>query len=246
MSRKLPARSEKATLSETVDRRVKLYSIAAAAAGVSMLALAQPAEGEVLITKQTIPIFGLVYLDINHDGVNDFEFYSYFSFGSADLAVRGILGGGGALVVGQSGYASPLMRGANIGPAAHFCPSSSLTAIEKGVAVGYPNEKLYGPWGGNPKNRYLGVRFKIDGQIHYGWVRLTMLTQPAGTWSATITAYAYETIPNKPIFPGITGKPAVKDEAEKSVQSLGNPSLGMLALGADGLALWRREETPAS
>src|ERR1700730_4972851 len=79
MSRKLPARSEKATLSETVDHRVKLYSIAAAAAGVSMLALAQPAEGEVLITKQTIPIFGLVYLDINHDGVNDFEFYSYFS-----------------------------------------------------------------------------------------------------------------------------------------------------------------------
>jgi hypothetical protein len=138
------------------------------------------------------------------------------------------------------------MRGANIGPAAHFCPSSSLTSIEKGVAVGYPNEKLYGPWSGNPKNRYLGVRFKIDGQIHYGWVRLTMLTQPAGTWSATITAYAYETIPNKPIFPGITGKAAVKDEVEKSSQSPGNPSLGMLALGADGLTLWRREETPSS
>src|ERR1700675_2759367 len=140
MSRKLPALSEKETLSKTVDHRVKLYSIAAAAAGVSMLALAQPAEGEVLITKQTIPVFGLVYLDINHDGVNDFEFYSYFSFGSANLAVRGILGGGGALVVGQSGYASPLMRGADIGPAAHFCPSSSLTAIKKGIKVAHPKK----------------------------------------------------------------------------------------------------------
>jgi hypothetical protein len=245
MSRKLPARSENTTLSEAVDRRVKLYSIAAAAAGVSMLALVQPAEGEVLITKQTIPIFGLVYLDINHDGVNDFEFYSYFSFGSADLAVRGILGGGGALVVGQSGYASPLMRGSNIGPGAHFCPSSSLTNIEKGVKVGYPNEKLYGPWGGNPKNRYLGVRFKIDGQTHYGWVRLTMLTRPAGTWGATITAYAYETIPNKPILAGVPPKAVAETHAEQKVQSSGRPSLGMLALGADGLALWRREETPA-
>jgi hypothetical protein len=229
--------------SNNLNRQLGLYSIAAAAAGVSMLALAQPAAGEVVVTKKTIPILGLTYLDINHDGINDFEFYNYFSFGSADLAVRGAVPGlGGAFALGQSDYASPLMRGANIGPAAHFSPSSTLVGIEKGMHVGYSNEKLYGPWGGNPKNRYLGVRFRIDGQIHYGWVRLTMLTQPAGTWSATITAYAYETEPNKPILAGTAEESAAEVQAPENTQKQSGPSLGMLAAGADGLPLWRREE----
>ena len=80
--------------------------------------------------------------------------------------------------------------------------------------VGYSNQTVEGPWGGNPKNRYLGVRFRIDGQIHYGWVRLTVLTQPTGTWSATITAYAYETVPNKAIKAGTAEEP--KAEARGS------------------------------
>jgi hypothetical protein len=208
-----------------------------------MLALAQPAAGEVVVTKKTIPLVGPVSIDINHDGINDFKFDNFFSFGSADLTVTGAVpGGGGAFVVGQSNYASPLMRGADIGPAANFSPSSTFVGIERGMHVGYPNETLEGPWGGNPKNRYLGVRFRIDGQTHYGWVRLTMLTQPTGTWSATITAYAYETVANKAILAGTAEKPTAELQVPENVREQSEPSLGMLAAGADGLALWRREE----
>jgi hypothetical protein len=39
------------TLSEAIDHRTKMYAVAAAAAGVSMLALSQPAEAEVVVTK---------------------------------------------------------------------------------------------------------------------------------------------------------------------------------------------------
>lgn len=224
------------------------YVLAAAAAGVSVLALAEPAHSEVVITRKTIPLAGeLIYLDINNDGTNDFEFYNYFSFGSADLALRGAPGRGGAAVIGASGrYASPLMRGANVGSSANFATSSTLVGMEKGVHVGYPNEKLYGPWGGNAKNRYLGIRFRIDGKLHYGWVRITVFTQPAGAWGATITGYAYETTPNKKITVGSAGNETSDSQALNAPQATNGPSLGMLAQGAKALALWRSQETSDS
>jgi hypothetical protein len=235
------------TSANNFSRQLGLYSIAAAAAGVSLLALTQPAAGEVVVTKKTIPVLELTFLDINHDGVNDFIFNNYFSFGSADLTVTGAIPGlGGAFVLGQSAYASPLMRGANIGPAAHFSPSSTSVGVERGFHVGYPNEKLYGPWGGNPKNRYLGVRFWIDGQIHYGWILFTMLTQPVGAWAPTITAYAYETEPNKPILAGTAEKPTAEVQLPENIQNQGGASLGMLAAGTHGLPLWRRREASIS
>src|SRR5260370_16654892 len=85
MPRKLSVRPVKTNLSQTVDHRMKLYSVAAAAAGVSMLALAQPAEGEVVVTRSNIPIppsyYGgtqyLVPIDLNNDGITDFSFSLY-------------------------------------------------------------------------------------------------------------------------------------------------------------------------
>ena len=235
--------------SKNLKQGVNWYALAAAAAGVSVLALAQPARSEVVVTRKTIPLAGeLTYLDINNDGTNDFEFYNYFSFGSAFLALRGAVPGqGGAVVIGASGrYASPLMLGANVGSSANFAASSTFVVMEKGVRVGYPNEKLYGPWGGNAKNRFLGVRFRIDGELHYGWVRITAFTQPAGTWGATITGYAYETTPNEKITVGIARNGASDSQALNAPEAMNGPSLGMLAQGAEALALWRGQGTSNS
>ena len=224
---------------------VNRYVLAAAAAGVSVLALAQPARSEVVVTRKTIPLIGeLTYLDINNDGTTDFEVYNYFSYGSAALFLRGAEGRGGAVVIEASGlYASPLLRGAEIGSSADFAASSTLVNMEKGFRVGYPNEKLYGPWGGNANNRLLGVRFRIDGELHYGWVRITVFTQPAGRWGATITGYAYETTPNKKITVGNAGNAADNSHAP---EAMNGPSLGMLAHGAEALALWRGQGTTDS
>jgi hypothetical protein len=64
---------------------------------------------------------------------------------------------------------------------------------------------------------------------------------------ATLTGYAYESIPNKPIIAGRTKGP---DEAsfEGPNAALTLPTrepatLAALAMGAPGLSIWRREES---
>lgn len=75
----------------------------------------------------------------------------------------------------------------------------------------------------NVKNRCLGVKFTIKGKIHCGWARLSVQVQFPLTITATLTGYAYETIPNKAIIAGKTKGP--EDSAEQPA------TLGRLALG---------------
>jgi hypothetical protein len=108
----------------------------------------------------------------------------------------------------------------------------------------------YGPWvagGQGVKNRYLGLKFKIGEQFHYGWARVTVTTTANQGFSATLTGYAYETIPDKPIHAGATSDApqSALESAPPSIQFRDadrQASLGMLSLGSMGLALWRRED----
>ena len=143
-------------------------------------------------------------------------------------------------------YASALLRGAKIGASDHFL--SGKDTIEDTYFnyhtyfQGFKN--FYGKWAGNHPNRFLGVRFKISGKIHYGWVRITVnsaLTHPFNLMSATITEYGYETIANKTLDAGLASTNAA-DLQSSTMTEPRHASLGMLALGTEGLSLWRREE----
>jgi hypothetical protein len=95
----------------------------------------------------------------------------------------------------------------------------------------------------NVRSRYLGLKFRIKGKVHYGWARLNV-TVGNSRITSTLTGYAFETIPNKPIVTGATKGP---DDIEPTA-SLNPPAsepatLGALAMGAPGLAIWRRKET---
>jgi len=68
-------------------------------------------------------------------------------------------------------------------------------------------------------------------------------TNPFTDISSEILAYAYETVPDKPIVARIPQETSADTETQQEGQNFGGASLGMLALGADGLALWRRDET---
>lgn len=256
MPRNKSARPALSVLSGRIDQQMKIYSAAAIAAGVSMMALAQPAQAEVVVTKKTIPIPVSSYffppptpvlLDLNHDGVNDFSFslysFAYHSF-QIDLTVRALDGGDVVGAANKEGgfYGSALAHGAKIGPSAHFS-SKGVADIERASGTNASNRysrRLYGDWGNNPANRYVGVKFLIDGQTHYGWVRLTVTTQPKG-FSATITAYAYETVANKKISAGVASTSASEGQARRLPEAQFRPALGMLALGVEGFALWRRD-----
>ena len=248
------------TQSTETSEHLRLYSLAAAAAGVTVLSLAQPAEGEIIITNKTIPIHSgtPVMLDLNGDGINDFKFtlsnYTYKIASNNLLYVQGLTPG--AANIGKGLAASAMVRSANIGPGEPFIHSDYNVFIELsrlctqncGQKGGYSfNQSLYGNWAGGHPNRFIGLKFKINGKVHYGWVRMTVTVKqkgtgkgPKGSFSATITEYGYESVANKSCGAGSPGTAVAGDQEYESKIA---PSLGMLALGADGMALWRREET---
>lgn len=241
--------------SEMLDHRLKLYSAVALAAGVGALALAQPAEGEVVVTKKTIQVTALnnvATVDLNNDGVPDFNFtLSYAGYDHtfrASLLVTPLTGGE---VVGTAGsrhpYASALMRGAKIGPSAHFSSTGHGITVERsaGFVSASTIFSFFGKWKGVGSNRFLGVKFLINGKTHYGWIRLNLTIDPR-IGVATITGYAYETVPNKRIQAGIAPTTSAAKPGQVQAAMPTGASLGMLALGSDGLALWRREQDSAT
>ncbi len=66
-----------ASLSRSLHHRLNLYALAATAAGVGALALAQPAQAEIVYTPahKKLHLNHNFFLDLNHDGVNDFKFF---------------------------------------------------------------------------------------------------------------------------------------------------------------------------
>ena len=235
---------------ENVHHRLSLYSAAAAAAGVSLLALAQPAEGSVVVTKANIEVNFQTSLDLNHDGVNDvmlindianYDHSFYGTFAAAPLNGGKVMGGNRGML---GPYASALAKGANIGPSAHFSSSAARQQIIlerfNGSASASTFITYYGPWKPGSGPHYVGVKFLIKGQVHYGWIQLNISSAEG---IKTVTAYAYETVANKKIGAGATSDAA--DAAEISRQAIPKsttgPSLGMLALGAPGLDLWKRD-----
>jgi len=82
----------------------------------------------------------------------------------------------------------------------------------------------------NVNKRYLGLRFKIQGKYHFGWARLNVQVANLSI-TATLTGYAYETVPNKPIIAG---------REHGADPELG--SLGRLARGSAGLAGLRQKK----
>jgi hypothetical protein len=247
------------SLSALNEHRLHLYSTAAVAAGVSMLALTPSSEAKVVITRKNIQIHvgHLLSIDLNHDGISDLQFSfrseadACVSYGSLFMQMApGAAAIGGPIGFASGPYASALVRGAKIGPSAHFVGTGNIVRIENDFfeyCSGSDEARENGNWGGNPPNRYVGVKFLIHGTTHYGWIRLSVdfplhIGSPR---SATITAYAYETIANKIIVAGNTSSSTTDGVSEQRPKSF-EPSLGMLALGADGLPLWRREGTLTS
>jgi hypothetical protein len=217
-----------------------------------MLALAMPAQAEVVVTNTNLPFTYLsnVRLDLNNDGVSDFRFsvhlYDDFSF-STLLTVAPLAGGELVATPGFRGpYASALVQGAQIGPQAHFTSGyNSLQGVTieriRGTSRGIIH--FYGNWNGSPHNRFLGVKFLINGETHYGWVRLTLTVNRNSPLSGAVTGYAYETIANKAILAGNVHNPQADVQPANHANNPAGPSLGLLALGADAMPLWRR---PAS
>lgn len=228
-------------ISDSLNRRLNTYAQVASAAGVSVLAMAGTSEAKVIYTEtyQVTHSGFPLYIDLNHDGIKDFILRTSFYQGSSGLEV-GLTAAGyrnaNNRVAGRrfstgSGYfvsaAYALRAGARIGPKGNFSVRLPFMAVELFDALGSTYSDL-GAWvgeGNGVTDRYLGFKFVIRGEVHYGWARFNVTLGHERQFedvSGTLTGYAYETVPGKPIITGQTTGPDVITVPE---------TLGGLALG---------------
>jgi hypothetical protein len=73
-----------ANLSKSLHERLNAYALVASTAGVGMLTLVQPAEAKIVYTPAHVQITpaNWVYIDLNHDGINDFVLENRYTFAS--------------------------------------------------------------------------------------------------------------------------------------------------------------------
>ncbi len=242
------------TVTESFCKHLDLYTLAASATGVSLLAWSQPAEAEVVYTptNQRISVHIPFNLDLNNDGITDFQILNKRWYDDFKSAFVGELGVNGKLaanrIVGNSKFAAALHSGVTIGEGVRF-PQKSASIMAEGfyrIFDGSSCCESAGPWR-NVTNRYLGLKFSINGETHFGWARLTV-ELPASfpqNISAELTGYAYETEANKAIKTGQTTEDVASslplqqpDPRDQTVSTL-----GLLALGSVQ-PFWRREEIP--
>jgi hypothetical protein len=237
------------------ERQLSCYALAATAAGVGALA-SQACEAEIIYTKahRQITPHTTLKLDLNHDGIVDFTLKDTFHFSNYTSSGRLL-----ALPVGQENrvwghtlssraYASALFAGARVGPKGQFLPGSGRMAEStfNGGARPPGSDSCTGPWA-NVSNRYLGLKFIIKGEVHFGWARLSVACSNRMV-TALLTGYAYESVPSRPI---VTGKEKGTEDSNGTFQqsrtysgqaALQPASLGRLAQGAADLTAWRRKQ----
>lgn len=155
--------------------------------------------------------------------------YSYYSVFRSITA--GALGGASFAVDPGSNQPLGLELGKGIGPALSFGQSGSLAfqqidATDSTYPSGYPIWGVVSQAGNFPNNeeRFLGVRFEIDGEPVYGWVGIIFRDESSSPTKSLVTGFAYDDDGDK-IGAGKVPEPH---------------SLALLAAGAACIAAFRR------
>jgi hypothetical protein len=220
----------------------RLLSYAAAATGTVLLSAAPSASAEIIYTPSNTPLAlnqqnkGPVFttLDLNNDGVPDFTFAmsSTAHFSSSGYTTRFkfyfklIPGqtGNQAVQGSQAPTASAVPAGVTIGPKEKFA-SGDLYLVHQAYSRSGGTAQNSGTWQ-KVEFGYVGLKFLIDGQVHYGWARVKF-PYPYGYKYPSIYGYAYESTPNAPIVAGQTS-----GTAQENSSASAPGGLGMLAAGA--------------
>jgi len=210
----------------------KLLSYSAAAG--ALLAIGANAEAQVTYTDvdpdalvalpDTVGA-SIFEIDMNSDGNTDVTIVAgngdwYYSAGVSNWMSIRALNGSGAEVALQSSYLSGwggtyyfgkrFDADAVIGPDESFGYSS--WSFQLGWLGTYATGLTYntGPWVDGETDKYLGIRFSVDGgtSYHYGWVRLDV----AGDQSEVLVKdYAYEETADKAIRAGSQNSTSVRN-----------------------------------
>jgi hypothetical protein len=223
--------------STSLNRRIAAYALVAGAAGAGLAALLQPASVDaastIVYTPADIEVGnrGFAKIDLNHDGIDDIRFevnrYSNGYYGGYRMYARPFKP--------NEALRNPRAQSAFIGSSIKSFRGNLFDLAAIGASCKYYCPPF--PWHGigpfaEVHDAYMGVRFQISGETHYGWVRMNVVSGPTDTINITITGYAYNTVANQGLFTGVPGTPGTKATVRPA-------SLGALSLGARGLEAWR-------
>lgn len=158
------------------------------------------------------------------------RFLHYRSSNSAGLALFRIQGAAVSnqfrgVANGSFRYPSNLGPGVNVSAGAFVAHNAAFFAT-----LAYKNGFTNSQWL-SPGTGFIGFRFNSGAGIEYGWARVTMDEGAPGN-SFTLVDYAWADTGTTIL----TGETAVPEPG----------SLGLLAVGAAGLLLWRRKRANAS
>jgi hypothetical protein len=182
----------------------KLAAYSALAAGV--VAVGGTAEAQIIYTDvnpdQTWTADHQLDLDLNSDGITDFTFLIGVGAGRNALRVAPEIGNEmlGSL---QGNFFYPFAMNLNQ-------PINDAQTIWNGTKNGgymtmawvYTAGGSYGNWL-NATDKYIGLRFFVGANLHYGWARFTVLANAAGI-TVTFKDYAYNSVAEQGLLAGQT------------------------------------------
>jgi hypothetical protein len=236
------------TETEAFEKRLRAYAAGAGAAAAGLLALAPPAAAQIVVVPAHVSL-GSTPFPIDIEGTTVFTLtnapwpktpWGYCA--GADFSATAA-SGGGVVGHGRNNQVGALKFGALIGPADQFEAGKQPLAAGGSCRDGGWGED--GPFA-NTNNRFLGLKFELNGQMYYGWVGFSGVYD--GNATAMLTAYAYETEANTAIYAGQTSDSDAEFQllpangGTPSTAKLQPATLGLLALGSLGLDVWRKRE----
>ena len=185
------------TKSEKSNSKLAAYS--AMAGAFALTGAAASAQTDIIYTDiddVTLNIGEFTVLDIDGNGTIDYYFeviensagnwsfarlFGYLPTYSYGNSQNQFIGYWGAFLP----YGSALNEGSAIDSGAGFIGTASYGGV--GFLASIYSGVTYGPFA-DQTDKYLGIRFDIDGEAHYGWIRMDATVGPV---SLTIKDFAY-------------------------------------------------------
>ncbi len=202
-------------MKESLNQKLKIYgSLATGILAVGNVADAQTIYVDIDPDTLLTGNFSEYLLDLNNDGIKDYKMVTanYLSVSSGvtyDIKGAAVypLNGNEVLIdqASSNNYIKALDLNSPIGPNQTiwgYTSSAFILNVELKVTYSggtYTNE--LGLWD-DVQNKYMGVKFKINNNTHYGWVRMDV--NETGD-SVLIKSYAYHSVPNGAVTAGVTG-----------------------------------------